>query len=462
MARAAATLHPHHGSGMPNRGKGHNHVLAALLDQLARGQQAKGSGKGGGGKSGGTSTSQRYPPSWNCNCGYYNFEGRWNCRSCKSDYVQSGGRGQAAAKQKPEAGGKAQGRQQAAAVKPPKADKPGKADGDAEGDGDAMDDGDETGELDPSVKSDIAKLPELTRLLEEVGKAMGKDDPSAAALRARVEAARAAQWSGKPVSQQLQRVQRRYDRISQAVDKETTNRDELLKQKADLEEKIKESLQKSADLKTEQDKIRQELGDLHDRAKAERGCCSADPGCNAASATAGTSTTASAGTSDGCEANTAFTKLQGLTGARISSDEQRTRADIIFGELKALMAELPENPVGTAGPPAHQPANLGTAAGGPTAVAPNAGAAEGAVQQVEGNAEDLVTENYSLCSGGESESEDVDMAQREGESPEDYCARMRERVAKRKAEREKRRQARRPRRSATASAPPSLVVTKGK
>ncbi len=456
MARAAATLFPHHGSGMPNKGKGHNHLLSALLDQLAFSQRTKGSGKGG--NAGISSPSNKYPPSWNCSCGYYNFEGRWACRSCKADFVQLGNRGQAAAKLRPEAGGKAQGRQQAAATKAPRVDKQTKPDGVADGDGDATDEIDEFGDVDPSVKADVAKLPELSKLLDDLVKAMGKDDPSAMALRTRVEAARAAQWSGKPVTQQLQRVQRRYDKVSQAVDKETANRDELLKQKTALEEKIKESERRSAELKLDQDRIRQELGDLHDRAKAERGCSAADAG--GASATSTTGSPAA----DGCEANAAIVTLRALTGARISSEEQRAEADALFGAIGNFLGRLPVNPVGTAQPPALQQADGGTGAGAAQATAPCSGTAGETGQQAAVNAETPQAESYTLCSGGESEQEqeDVEMAQREGESPEDYCSRMQEKMAKRKAEREKGRQARRQRKSATASASPSMVATKGK
>ncbi len=235
------------------------------------------------------------------------------------------------------------------------------------------------------------------------------------------------------------------------------NRDELLKQKTALEEKIKESERRSAELKSDQDRIRQELGDLHDRAKAERGCSAADAGGVSATSTTGSPA------ADGSEANAAIATLRALVGARIASEEQRAEGDAIFGALVRYLGRLPFNPVGAAQPPAQQQADGGTGAGAASANALCGGTAGEAGQQEPGNAETPQAESYTLCSGGESEQEqeDVEMVQREGESPEDYCSRMQEKMAKRKAEREKGRQARRQRKAA-AAASSGLVVAKGK
>jgi hypothetical protein len=199
IAKAASVLHPHHGSGMPKDGRsGHNHLLDALLGQIARSSWSKGAGKGGG-----QGKLNKYPPSWNCTCGYYNFEGRYTCRVCNSKYTSSSGSNQPQPKPKPDAGGKAQGRQQAAAAKNTKGDKAAKV---TDTNVETMDEGDDqvdNADIDPAVKADVAKLTELSKLLEDTVKAVGREDPTATALRARVDAARAAQWSGKPISLQL-------------------------------------------------------------------------------------------------------------------------------------------------------------------------------------------------------------------------------------------------------------------
>ncbi len=336
-------------------------------------------------------------------------------------------------------------------------------------------------EIDDSVKEDVARLQELDKALEENIKMLGKEDPMVLSLKARVDAARAAQWSAKPIGQRLQRSQRKVDGLARAIEREREARAELEKQKAEVVQKIEAADEKIEHLLQDQERARQELGELLDKAKAEKGCSSSEH---------------QPKPSDGDEAIACLAKLQSLCGARVCTEELRVSAEQLFTGIKSFMRQLPEDPVaapgatpGTAAPP--QPPPLGDNSNAAAAGAAAAGTAEQQQQhlqqqqppqpqqqpQLQQAAPEQSQETLSGAAGSgqvphftiddaESDAEDADMVQRDDETAEAFCTRMRERKAKRAAARQAKKGATAPRKpgstSAASAAGSSSVIGKSK
>jgi hypothetical protein len=322
-------------------------------------------------------------------------------------------------------------------------------------------------EFDDNVKQDVARLQELDKALEENIKMLGKEDPMVLSLKARVDAARAAQWSAKPIGQRLQRSQRKVDGLARAIEREREARAELERQRADIVQKVEAADEKIEQLLQDQERARQELGELLDKAKAEKGCSSSEH---------------QPKPSDGDEAIACLAKLQSLFGARVCTEEMRVSAEQLLMGIKSFMRQLPEDPVAAPGAatgavaPPHPPPPCDIT-NAPTAGSAAAGPAEQQQQHLQqpqpqqpqqqlqtqqatpvlpqgaqSGAADCGQVPHFTIDDAESDAEDADMVQRDDETAEAFCTRMRERKAKRAAAKLAKKAASAPRKPGSTSA----------
>ncbi len=129
-------------------------------------------------------------------------------------------------------------------------------------------------EEDPQVSGDLENLQALQKLYDSTLVSLGAEDPTAKALRQRLDNARAKQRAAKPVFQQVQAAQRKTTRNERQLDTAKTKLAELEARKKELEQEIAEQVAKVTQWTAEVDKSKAELGELLERAKAEQGTTS--------------------------------------------------------------------------------------------------------------------------------------------------------------------------------------------
>jgi hypothetical protein len=326
------------------------------------------------------------------------------------------------------------------------------------------DDGEEDEEMveeEDAAKSDIPNLPALAALLDTSIKELGKDDPSTSALRQRVEAARAAQRASKPAMQQLQGAQRREEKLARQLAAEKATKEDLLKQRDDIDEKIDKSQGRVHELEQEQARVREEIGQLLERTMAEKGC--------------GGSAVAEAGASlEGQPRHPDFAAALASMQAAVTAAADPSKlqaAQQLFSGLQSLLATL--QPVAPAAP---QSASASSGQGGtadPGGAGGGGAAADAATERAAAAATAAATAatpvQTSRADDDDGDSDDaMDIERREGESNEAYSQRKKEmerKRAARRARRDKEKEKDKPHgkgKHGTAFGAPAGVATKSK
>ncbi len=334
------------------------------------------SGGGGGKGSIGNSAESNTAPSWNCQeCGYFNFGSRRRCRKCPTAHPlisasatnspQPGGKGAGGGGGK--GGGKAGGKNregknagsgrnggeyakllaQCKALEEQnkmltlKAAEAAKGnEGDEEDPELLEDDADD----DPQATVDLENLQALQKLYDSTLVTLGAEDPSAKALRQRLDAARAKQRAAKPVLQQVQAAQRKAARQEKHLESAKGRLAELEQQRKELDKEIAEQTAKVAACAEEVDRCRTELGELLERAKAEQGTATQTPPAGAANSG---SPSASGGLQGAAAAwNQAKSAIQAQL-ATLPSDAAAELRQAIAAQYAAMEAVLNKLPTST-------------------------------------------------------------------------------------------------------------------
>ncbi len=261
------------------------------LDTIERIRNKSSEGAKGKGK---TAASSFIGDGWHCECGYYNFGSRRQCRVCST--ARTGTEGTAAGgagSQNRNSGGNGKGpggkggnsgeqqgkllarikqlEEQNGALKADLADKQQKQKENEDEDVEL----EEEDEEDAAVAADLENLPALQRCYDATLAQMGADDPQSKALRARLEAARAKQRAGRPILQQVQAAQRKTTRAERQLEAAKDKLQELEKRKLELEKEVAEQAVKVRSAADEVSKNKEELGTLLEKAKAEQGTTTA-------------------------------------------------------------------------------------------------------------------------------------------------------------------------------------------
>ncbi len=248
---------------------------------------------------------------WHCQeCGYFNFGSRRRCRICPSARPptssapftsapfpskgggggkgsgQKGGRGE----QRGESNGagrlQAQVKQleeQNRALRASLAEKNAKPLDKEDDDVELLEDEDEE---EDTAAADVEHLPALQKCYDNALVQLGADDATTKSLRERLDAARAKQRAGKPILQQVQVAQRKASRNERQLEAAKTRLLELETKRDELAKQVSEQSAKVTSCTEEVAKSRKELGDLLERAKAEKGM--AEPAGTASAAGGGT------------------------------------------------------------------------------------------------------------------------------------------------------------------------------
>ncbi len=298
VANARAVLANHHGGGaiMPTRNERQYQRALETIERLRTNAYGKGHGK---------QPDTNDLGSWTCNeCGYFNFGSRRRCRMCPTsrpaaasasaattsshaNHSSKGGSGGGKGNGLKGGGRKGGGsngtgdnqgnskllaqikqlEEQNKALKADLAEKGDKGADKVDDDAELIDEDDE----DAAVNADLENLAALQRCYDATLVQLGAEDPMAKALRMRLDAARAKQRAGKPILQQVQAAQRKATRFERQLEAARLKLQELEAKKVELDKEIAEQATKVASSTEEVTKSRQELGELLERAKAEKG-----------------------------------------------------------------------------------------------------------------------------------------------------------------------------------------------
>ncbi len=284
------------------------------LADFAKIRERSAGGDGGSKAKGKGADDRSTPSSWSCGgCGYYNFGSRRQCRHCptprpffaspsststrpsigsKGGGGKGGGAKGASSKDgKSTSGPVSEGgyarllaqfraleeQNKALALKAATAAKTN------EGDDEEPELLEDEADEDPLVSGDLDNLQALQKLYDNTLASLGAEDPTAKALRQRLDNARAKQRAAKPVFQQVQTAQRKTAKNERQLDTAKSKLAELEARKKELEQEITEQVSKVAQWTAEVDKSKAELGELLERAKAEQATTSQQVPPNAAS-----------------------------------------------------------------------------------------------------------------------------------------------------------------------------------
>lgn len=333
LAQGERRLSSHHGSAAPGmggkKGGGFDHGMAARRAAIW------GAAKGGGGR-GGSGAGDR--DSWNCTeCGWYNFEFRTRCKVCFTAAPNRGAKGSGKTngggdeKAGTKGGGKSEGWCAAKNARIKQLEEElraakGQASG-AAGDRDDVDvDGGGGAVADDAVATDISRIAELQRALDAVVAQVGADDYAAKELRARVDAARAAQRATKSVRTQLQAALRRAEKVAKSIEGAKSAKMELEKARVELDAKIRVECSKVDKLEEEAARIKEECSVLHQKELAEDG---------------------TAATGGNLDVDKAWATLMEETRLRVSAPNADpiwlAQANTLFGQLSGFLSTLPPN-----------------------------------------------------------------------------------------------------------------------
>ncbi len=407
---------------------GNDRRYQRALETIEQLRAKSGDGKGRGNL---TNTSDK-DASWHCrDCGYYNFGSRRSCRKCPTSrpstttpssapgqHLGKGGNGggksngtKGKGRRDGGTGTNAEGqnhsrllaqleelKEQNRTLKAGLAEKAAQETEKDDDDAELLDDEDEG---DAAVAADLEHLPALQRLYDAALVQLGADDASAKALRSRLEAARAKQRAAKPILQQVQTSQRKAARLERQLEAAKTKLQQLEEQRADLDKEIAEQAAKVASSTEDVTKARGELGQLLERAKAEKGTAVPPP------TTTSTTTDGSAPTSNDLQGaaaawNAAKLAIQHQVAALPAELNQEVTQAIAaqYAAMEALLNKLPPpapaaTPPGTgeqAGAQGRQcpptPTAPATAAAASTSSAPANPGGAGRGIGTEGNAEE--------------------------------------------------------------------------
>ncbi len=342
---------------------GNDRRFQRALDTIER-IRAKGSdnGKGKGQSLSDASSNE----AWNCReCNYFNFGSRRRCRLCptarptaalapssSSHSLAKGGGGGKGSGQKGgrgDQGGEAHGsgrlqaqikqlEEQNKVLRASLAEKSGKSQDKEDEDIELLEEEDED---EGTAAADVENLPALQKCYDSALVQLGADDALAKALRERLDAARAKQRAGKPILQQVQVAQRKASRNERQLEAAKTRLLELETKRDELDKQVTEQAAKVASCTEEVATSRKELGDLLERAKAEKG--TAAPA-STATPTAGGAAAGPSGNQDAATAwNLAKMAIQQQVAALPSdvSPELQQAIAAQYAAMEMLLNKLP-------------------------------------------------------------------------------------------------------------------------
>jgi hypothetical protein len=434
VARARAVVLGHHGGGGPMPSYSDRQFQKDLADfDRIRNRSA---GVGGGGKGGTKGPAESdAASSWSCHeCGYYNFGSRRRCRHCSTTRPansattplspQPGGKGTGGGGK---GGGKTGGHKRegkntsssgggggyakllaqykaleeqnkALALKASEAAKGNEGE---EDDPELLED---DAEDDPQAAADLENLQALQKLYDTTLVSLGAEDPSARALRQRLDTARAKQRAAKPVLHQVQAAQRKAARHERHLETAKGRLAELEQKKKDLEKEVAEQAAKVTMCAEEVDKCRTELGELLERAKVEQGTAAQVPPAGAA---IGSSSNANGGIQGAAAAwNAAKAAIQAQLASLPADSSQDLRQAILaqYDAMESVLNKLPTSS-SSSSPPAAQPADPKQEQH-PQPPQPSGGGGDGA----NGTATAAHEANAGSRGGGDNEMLDIDDA----------------------------------------------------
>ncbi len=251
---------------------------------------------------------------------------------------------------------------------------------------------------DATVTADVENLAALQRGYDAMLVQLGADDVATKALRERLDAARAKQRAGKPIFQQVQVAQRKATRHERLHDAAKSKLQELECKRAELDKEIAEQTTKVSSAADELAKCRIELGELLERAKAEKGTTA--PPSTAAASTDGAASALGGIRGAAAAWNAAKLAIQqqlAALPAGIAPEVQRA-VSAQYEAMEAVLNNIPAPPPPTA--PAT-PAPLDSADNGPhngTPTPPTDASANG-------NGDDTT----AICDGGGAPNEMLDV-----------------------------------------------------